>query len=112
MPLMAGLTREITAALEDERLADEFRNIAFIDSNFELAVSYLSEGQPWLDESDRLRNRALFLDLSDAIQKVIVTAQNEAIKRSDNCPPWLLHLVLWMQRNRASIITLNYDTLL
>ncbi len=66
-------------------------------------MSYLSESQPWLNESDRLRNRALFLDLTDSIHRVIVRAQSEAVKASPVCPDWLSHLVLWMQRKRVSI---------
>ena len=112
MPLMTGLTDAILATLADDPTNEALTDLVHFNPHFEHALSYLSESQPWLDESDRLRNRALFLDLTDTIQKVIVCAQNAAVSESPVCPGWLLQLALWMQRKRASIVTLNYDTLL
>ena len=109
---MTGLTKQVLAALPHDASKESGAELVGFNSNFEQALSYLSESQPWLDESDRLRNRALFLDLTDSIHRVIVRAQSEAVKESPVCPDWLSHLVLWMQRKRASIVTLNYDTLL
>jgi|SRR5579884_3428358 len=112
MPLMKDLTQAITTVLRDAGAGEEIRRVPFVKVDFEQALSYLSEGQPWLTESERLRNRALFYDLSDAIQRAIVLRQDEVIRQSPECPTWLLHLVLWMHRHRPHVITLNYDTLL
>lgn len=112
MPLMIEMSQAILSVVDDDRTKEQLTKILGSKPDFERALSYLSEAQPWISEAHRLRNRALFYDLADAIYRVITSAQSRAIQDSLECPQWLLHLVLWMQRSGASIITLNYDTLL
>lgn len=110
------LTRELTGRILD-RVAHVFdpesiKSIPFLDNDFEKGLSYLAVGQPWLLEPERLRNRALFLDLSDAIHYALVEAQDEVLQKHPECPSWLLALALKMHLNEAVVISLNYDTLL
>ena len=112
MPLTRELTNLVIEGLRD--LIDEtrFETIPFLREDFEKGLSYLAEPQPWLSESERLQNRSLFLDISDAIHQVLVNAQNELLRKHPVCPSWLLCLVHRMYAERAFVITLNYDTLL
>jgi hypothetical protein len=63
MPLMRELS---------EVLADQFRQafgemdwrLPLLRDNVEVALSLLSEDQPWLSESENLRNRALFIEIA------------------------------------------------
>src|SRR4051794_35227749 len=63
MPLTNGLTDAVREELSAHVPAQDFANVPYINSDFEKALSYLNESQPWLNEADRLRNRALFFDM-------------------------------------------------
>src|SRR4051794_1876345 len=79
------------------------------DSNLEQWLSYLSVDQPWLSDSNNMRNRALFDDASRSVQKCIADAEIEALSH----PPktWAARLV-WDWCNRGcDIATFNYDLL-
>jgi len=78
-------------------------------SNIEAFLSYLSEDHPWLTSSQRLRNRAAFLELSNVIADQIVLKQNEAIKQE--FPIWLPSLIKSWHQERMDVITFNYDLL-
>jgi len=71
-------------------------------------MTFLSQPQPWMTEAQRLRNRALFLEIAEAIAAEI--EQRSASVRT--CPGWLLRFVHWLHFRKAVVITLNYDTLL
>jgi hypothetical protein len=110
------LTKELTARMI-EHLAgyidpERIEEIPFLNEDFEKGLSYLAEGQPWLSESERLHNRALFLDVSDAIHQVLVGSQDAVLRAQTVCPSWLQSLVFRMHSDRAVVISFNYDTLL
>lgn len=77
--------------------------------DFERWLSYLAEPQPWLTESERLRHRALFLDIVEGLRGVLTRAQ--AATLSGPLPPWLWWLVRKWVVDQATVITLNYDWL-
>ena len=111
MPLTNELTSRVKKELADAVDPAVIDDIPFIDRDFEKALSYLAERQPWQSESERLRNRALFLDLSDAVHRTLVSAQDDVLRKG-LYPNWLISLVYRMHASRAVVITLNYDTLL
>lgn len=72
-------------------------------------MSYLSQTQPWLSDSDVYFNKSL----ASRIREIISQVLEEHISRVvDSAPPeWLNRLVASWHKRRAVIITLNYDTL-
>ena len=105
MPLMRDLgCRVATNQPEYQRIAELF------GGDVELAMTFLVQDQPWLAESDRLRNRAVFLEISRKVASVIDEATEEVL--SHPCPEWLVRFVHYLHDCRCTVITLNYDTLL
>ena len=101
------LLRELSAVIAS-RLPRDMKAIPFMSTDVEMAMTFLARPQPWMTQAERLRNRALFLDITDAIATEI--DQRSASLRV--CPGWLLRFVHWLHFKRAVVITLNYDTLL
>ncbi len=113
--LGAGFSRAISSAMPLlKHLSNELRsNIPDVPGdNIEHWMTYLSQSHPWLSESENLRNKALFLELTQSIKKVLSEKTDDALSQCPECPPWLQRLMQWCHERRASIITLNYDTLL
>jgi len=112
----AGLSKEVHCAMPILReLSQKVSQISkataaspFPD-NFELSLTYLAQSHPWLPEAENLRNRATFLELSDAVARVVDDCVNMATKTE--CPDWLTSLVRSWHASQASVVTLNYDTL-
>ena len=105
MPLMRDLGCRVANRLEG------YRRIApLFDGDVELAMTFLAQGHPWLAESERLRNRALFLEISGAIAREVDAATEEVL--SHLWPEWLIRFVHYLHDHRCTVITLNYDTLL
>ncbi len=106
MPLMKELNHTVA-----NRLGQDYRRLsASFDGDFELTMTFLAQAHPWLKESERLRNKALFLEASEAIGKDIEAAMNQAC--SHPCPEWLVRFAHYLHDHRCTVITLNYDTLL
>ncbi len=76
----------------------------------EMWLTYLSQDHPWLSEAENLRNHALFLDLSLAIREIFVEQIYKTTRRE--CPKWFLDLAQWWHERKATVLTLNYDTLI
>jgi hypothetical protein len=76
----------------------------------ELLMSSLAVDQPFLDEATNLRNRALFVDLRRWLAEHIFRAQQSVL--GSPIPPWLEALVTTWHERQATVITLNYDTLI
>jgi hypothetical protein len=106
MPLLGELGPEVVRRLDQADLPTRVRSNP---ADFELWLSYLAGEQPWLDEAQRLRNRAAFVAASRVLASVI--GEREAIARSQPMPPWLRSLVARWHEDKATIITFNYDTL-
>ena len=73
-------------------------------------MSFLAQGQPWLDDSANLRNQALFRDVARAVATEISAA--EATVLASPPPSWLTRLVWDWATDSAHVATFNYDTLL
>lgn len=105
MPLLSELSQAIALRLPETASIDA---IPFMTTNVEMALTFLSQPQPWMTEARRLRNRALFLEIGEAI----ATEIEHRSASVQACPGWLLRLVHWLHFRKAVVITLNYDTLL
>ena len=104
MPLLQELSSQIRG-----RLSDLPESLSTVGDNIEIWLSYLSQPHPWLRASENLRNRALALDITEEIKKVL--DEKEQLAVLDECPSWLLTLTQHWHKNQAGVISLNYDTL-
>ena len=104
MPLLQELSSQIRG-----RLSDLPESLSTLGDNIEIWLSYLSQPHPWLRESENLRNRALALEITEEIEKVL--DEKEQLVVQDECPSWLLTLTQHWHKNQAGVISLNYDTL-
>jgi hypothetical protein len=109
---MNELGRALSLELDRRGITENFEGVPFIATDFEKALTFLADGMPWLPEAQRLRHRALFLDVSDALHEVLVSAQQKLLTAVPECPEWLQKLTYWMHSHEAIVITLNYDTLI
>ena len=71
-------------------------------------MTYLSQRQPWLDESFNQYNLALATRIRRHIRQVI---EESSSGLEPPVPEWLESLVDRWSLHRASVITMNYDTL-
>ena len=104
MPLLQELSSQIRG-----RLSDLPESLSILGDNIEIWLSYLSQPHPWLSESENLRNRALALEITEEIKKVL--DEKEQLVVQDECPSWLLTLTQHWHKNQAGVVSLNYDTL-
>ncbi len=104
MPLLQELSSQTRG-----RLSDLPESLSTVGDNIEIWLSYLSQPHPWLRESENLRNRALALEITEEIEKVL--DEKEQLVVQDECPSWLLTLTQHWHKNQAGVISLNYDTL-
>lgn len=108
MPTMAELSSEAIAELKKSTFGVP-ETLYALGENVELWMSYLSQSQPWLRENDNMYN----LSLSGRIRQIIKECIDESTLAavSTSAPEWLNPLVMQWHRGSATIITLNYDTL-
>ena len=108
MPTMAELS---SAILENrEKVGLPVAELARLDNNIELWMTYLSQSQPWLKTPENDRNKAFAGQLREQI-KEIIDDRTRSAARSDS-PDWLKCLIRAWHERRATVITLNYDTLI
>lgn len=105
MPVMLQLGRHVLALLELPANTLQPHN-----GDLEAWLSYLAAPQPWLRESENLTNRALFMQVSETIFKIINDAEQDVLR--ETAPAWLLRLGWQMSLQHASVLTFNYDLLL
>jgi hypothetical protein len=106
------LTDELgTACLQvDPALAASAPNNRFQSGGFEAWLSRLAEDQPYLRLSENLAARSVYTRAIEIITKLLSDREEEAVAAP--CPSWLLELVELWHRERATVITFNYDTLI
>lgn len=75
----------------------------------EVMLTALAMPQPFLKEEEHLRNRALYLQIARWLAEFIYAGQRHAL--GSPIPPWFERLVLSWHERRATVVTLNYDTL-
>jgi hypothetical protein len=80
------------------------------ETDFESALTFLAQDQPWLTPGENLRNRASFLEASKQIAGHLSEMQARALNSSP--PTWLLKLVQWWMDTGCTVITTNYDVLI
>jgi hypothetical protein len=80
------------------------------ETDFESALTFLAQDQPWLTPGENLKNRASFLEASRRIANLLSERQARALNASP--PPWLLKLVRWWMDTACTVITTNYDVLI
>jgi len=106
MPVMNDLSKQITEHLADRQFGNVPRVEEF-SNDFEAWMTYLSSDEPWLTESENLRNRAAFYEVSAAVASVIIGAQNRVF--SESIPAWLTTLVHEWKYSSSTVISFNYD---
>lgn len=104
MPLMRDLASRVVDELRiSPKTLDPFQQ------DIEAWLSFLSERQPWLSESESLHNQATFLDAARAIAKTMYTLQPQTL---DAVAATILdRLTASWSYTTSSIITFNYDLL-
>lgn len=108
MPTMAELSSAVLRNREKVGLpVDALRRLG---NNIELWMTYLSQSQPWLKTHENDRNRAFAGQLREQIKEIIDDRTTSAA-RSDP-PSWLSCLISAWHEQRATVVTLNYDTLI
>ena len=114
---MDELTTEVQKRIEGSQfsfplpLVDPEGRGRELGNNIELWMTYLSQQQPWLEESSNQYNRALATELRNQIARTIVERTSNSMGVGGPPPDWLKLLIeLWSER-AVTVITLNYDTL-
>ena len=108
MPTMGELS---SAVLENQKesnlpIPDELYELG---NNIELWMTYLSEAQPWLKAHGNDFNKSIAGQLRKQIKEIIDDRTSSAAQ--SNPPSWLNRLIRSWHEQHATIITLNYDTL-
>lgn len=108
MPVLNDLVEPLTTFLRDHPGA----TVASFPHtlNVELLLSSLAVDQPFLNEAQNLHNRALFVDVRAWLAQHVYEAQTRALARL--LPEWLRLLVTAWHERQATVVTLNYDTLI
>ena len=109
MPTLPELSREVIQRLNQLKfpIPDPLKDL---DDNIELWITYLSQRQPWLTESDNDYNQSLASQIRKQIAEVM--EERTATASQSEAPAWLSDLIRSWHQKRATVITLNYDTLI
>ncbi len=105
MPTTDELGNAVVAADESPEVLAQ---APFENGRFETWLSRLAEDQPDLEADENLRNRATFLRLSRLIRDILSQCQEDA---SEGVCDWLIDLMSTWHARHATVLTLNYDTL-
>lgn len=113
--LGAGFSKAVSSSMPllddlNNELKSKVPNVP--GDNIEHWMTFLSQPHPWLSESENLKNRALFLELTQAIRDTLLDKTETTMKVCPECPTWLDKLVRQCSEHKANVITLNYDTLI
>lgn len=112
MPTMKELTVAVRERIGDNELPlpleDSEHRGRELEKNIEIWMTYLSQRQPWLHDVFNQQNQALATIIRRYIREVIEERTKDSIKASPN---WLENLIEQWHIRQATVITLNYDTL-
>ena len=114
MPVMSQLTEAVKENIETSELSlppplvDSEDRGRELENNIELWMTYLSQRQPWLDDSFNQYNLSVATRIRRYIRQVIEQASRNAMTSK---PKWLQPLIERWNIHQTSVITLNYDTL-
>ena len=108
MPTLVELSEKVKERLLEEiTLPPIFHNL---DNNIETWMAFLSQEQPWLKQHQIHFNRSLAGKIRDQIGAIIYECTLEASRSEAH--GWLNSLIKTWHRNKTTVITLNYDTLI
>lgn len=104
-------TRAVAEICRANRLGIDVNGLpaTFSNGQFETWLAQMSDDQPYLSTSENLRNRAIFLELTQTIRDIIVEVEEES---SRQFPSWLCDFLSVCHARQSHLITLNYDTLI
>ena len=109
MPTMDELSTEVLRRLR-EFGSLELPVLDNLGNNIELWMTYLSQPQPWLKNHDNDYNRSIAGRIRQQIKEIIDDCTSRAARF--DAPDWLNSLIKCWHERHATIITLNYDTLI
>ena len=81
-----------------------------LDDNIEYWITYLSQRQPWLSEYDNDFNRSMAGRIRNLIFEVI--DERTSLASKSVTPTWLSELIESWHHKQATVVSLNYDTLI
>ena len=112
----AGEGFRITLPSPLKDLEDESKEL---EKNVELWMTYLAQSQPWLDEVANRYNQAVAVQIREHIRRFVddrtwrsMTPTAILSDHPSTKPQWLNSLIQQWHDNRATVISLNYDTLI
>jgi len=108
-PLLYDLTQRVTIKFEKDILGEYYRkNIAKkMQDNLEYLLTYLSTDLPWKDEKTKAMNKALYVEITENIQKVFRELEID-IATQTNFSEYN-SLTKYIIDKNVQTITLNYD---
>ena len=109
MPTLDELSQEVITRLRQLPYPIE-SPLNELDENIELWITYVSQRQPWLPDSENDYNGALARRIREQIFDVI--EERTSIASEKEPPSWVGKLIRSWHHERATIVTLNYDTLI
>ena len=103
------LSEEVIKRLQKHEVSipSEFDNLG---NNIESWMTFLSQHQPWLKEYENHYNHSLAGRIREQIGEIIDECTSKAVQF--DAPSWLNSLIKQWHINQATVITLNYDTLI
>lgn len=108
MPTLSDLTLEVTERLEENERS-YLEPLIGMEENIELWITYLSQRQPWLTDYENDYNKSLAGRIRHQIGTLI--EERTAQASQSEAPSWLKNLIRSWHNQQATVITLNYDTL-
>jgi len=112
MPLLQDLAESVLRQRRSQRGVPA-PVAAMMRENFAHALSYLEQPKPWVSEADNLRDRALYLEFTEAIARDLEATVARVTRRlGAGVPRWLARLIRHWHAHRCVVLTLNYDTLI
>ena len=109
MPVMKELSSEVITRLKSSAFPPH-DTLYSLGNDIELWMTYLTQHQPWLRSEHYYRNMALAADIRRHIFDVIVGRVKKSMESP--VPDWLVSLISQWHVRHASVLTLNYDTLI
>lgn len=129
-PVLSKLAKDVLPHLEDHAapstrpLVDELRRgTELADAtpagtdcqptvDFEGWLSRIAVDQPHLSLAENYERRALFAQAATAIRRVLLDATETAFSKGLPSSTWLYELLRVLDVRRATVITMNYDTII
>lgn len=106
MPILSELSQQALAA---DNLPVKLKYVEALQDDIEQLLSYLYQEMPWETSSEAHFGRGLFSYLTERITEVINQAEEKAFAQEP--PQWAEEFVRYLHRNKVTVITLNYDTI-